>query len=74
MRQACFLLLVLQLVLLFSKSLLRHPKAKSALSEMTDNTHFLRYLPESSQNLVPPNEIRRHILCSGKCGVCLARS
>ncbi|KAH9080684.1 2-oxoglutarate dehydrogenase complex E1 component mitochondrial precursor [Lactarius deliciosus] len=54
------------LVLFFSKSLLRHPKAKSSLSEMVDNTHFQRYLPESSQDLVSPNEIRRHILCSGQ--------
>ncbi|KAH9065545.1 thiamine diphosphate-binding protein [Lactarius vividus] len=54
------------LVLFFSKSLLRHPKARSSLSEMVDNTHFQRYLPESSQDLVSPNEIRRHILCSGQ--------
>jgi 2-oxoglutarate dehydrogenase E1 component len=56
---------VVQLVLFFSKSLLRHPKAKSSLSEMVGNTHFERYLPETSQELVPPQDIRRHILCSG---------
>ncbi|KAI0300421.1 2-oxoglutarate dehydrogenase complex E1 component mitochondrial precursor [Russula brevipes] len=54
------------LILFFSKSLLRHPKAKSPLSELASNTHFQRYLPETSQELVAPEEIRRHILCSGQ--------
>jgi len=58
-------LLVIQLVLFFSKSLLRHPKAKSTLSEMASDTYFERYLPENSQELVSPQDIRRHILCSG---------
>lgn len=57
---------VVQLIVFFSKSLLRHPKARSDLSEMTGDTHFQRYLPEPhSEILVPPEEIRRHILCSG---------
>jgi 2-oxoglutarate dehydrogenase complex dehydrogenase (E1) component-like enzyme len=56
---------VIQLVLFFSKSLLRLPKAKSSLSEMVGDTHFERYLPETSQELVAPQDIRRHILCSG---------
>ncbi|KAH9971959.1 2-oxoglutarate dehydrogenase complex E1 component mitochondrial precursor [Lactifluus volemus] len=54
------------LILFFSKSLLRHPKAKSSLSEMVGDTNFKRYLPESSEELVGPQDIRRHILCSGQ--------
>jgi|SRR5712671_1108533 len=57
----------MQLILFFSKSLLRLPKAKSSLSEIVDNTHFQRYLPETSQGLVPGEHIRRHVLCSGEC-------
>ena len=33
---------------------------------MTGETHFERYLPEPhSEELVAPQEIRRHILCTG---------
>lgn len=33
---------------------------------MTGETHFERYLPEPhSEELVAPDEVRRHILCSG---------
>lgn len=59
---------MLQLIVFFSKSLLRHPRARSDLSEMVGETHFQRYLPEPHpENLVPPEEIRRHILCTGLC-------
>ena len=61
----CDILRVIQLILFFSKSLLRHPKAKSPVSEMVSDTHFQRYLPETSEELVRPEDIRRHILCSG---------
>jgi len=55
------------LIVFFSKSLLRHPKARSDLSDMIGETHFQRYLPEPHpENLVPPEEIRRHILCTGQ--------
>ncbi|THH06849.1 hypothetical protein EW145_g3798 [Phellinidium pouzarii] len=54
------------LVVFFSKSLLRHPRARSNLDEMIGDTHFERYIPESSENLVAPEEIRRHILCTGQ--------
>ena len=51
----------------FSKSLLRHPKARSELKEMVGDSNFLRYLPEThDSNLVAPEEIKRHILCTGK--------
>ncbi|KAJ2963684.1 hypothetical protein NUW54_g14272 [Trametes sanguinea] len=55
------------LILFFSKSLLRHPRARSDLSEMVGDTHFIRYLPEPHpENLVAPEKIRRHILCTGQ--------
>lgn len=55
------------LVLFFSKSLLRHPQARSDLSEITEETTFQRYLPEPHpESLVASEEIRRHILCTGQ--------
>jgi len=55
------------LILFFSKSLLRHPKARSDLSEMVGETHFQRYLPDPHpEALVAPEDIKRHILCSGQ--------
>ena len=55
------------LILFFSKSLLRHPQARSDLDEMTGETHFLRYIPEPhTEQLVAPDQIRRHILCTGQ--------
>ncbi|CDO77547.1 hypothetical protein BN946_scf184912.g46 [Trametes cinnabarina] len=55
------------LILYFSKSLLRHPKARSELSEMVGETHFQRYIPDPHpENLVAPEKIRRHILCTGQ--------
>ena len=56
-----------QLIVFFSKSLLRHPKARSELKEMVGESNFLRYLPDThDSNLVAPEEIKRHILCTGK--------
>ncbi|KAF8073345.1 thiamine diphosphate-binding protein [Lyophyllum atratum] len=55
------------LILFFSKSLLRHGSAKSDLSEMLGDTHFQRFIPEiQPQTLAPPEEIKRHILCTGQ--------
>ncbi|KAF8633876.1 hypothetical protein AX15_001207 [Amanita polypyramis BW_CC] len=55
------------LVLFFSKSLLRHPKARSTLEEMTGETQFRRYLPDEHEDaLTSPEEIKRHILCTGQ--------
>jgi len=55
------------LILFFSKSLLRHPRARSNLSELIGDTHFKRYIPENhSGDLVAPEEIKRHILCTGQ--------
>ncbi|KIK98580.1 hypothetical protein PAXRUDRAFT_133929 [Paxillus rubicundulus Ve08.2h10] len=55
------------LILFFSKSLLRHPQARSDLSEMIGDTEFQRYIPEPhSGDLEHPERIRRHILCTGQ--------
>jgi len=55
-----------QLVAFWSKALLRHPHARSSLEEMTTDTAFQRYIPDSHpDNLASPDEIRRHILCTG---------
>lgn len=54
------------LIVFFSKALLRHPKVRSSLEDMIGDTHFERYLPEASEDLVAPEEIRRHILCTGQ--------
>jgi len=55
------------LVIFFSKYLLRHPQARSDLREMVGDTHFQRYLPDPHpESLAPPEEVRRHILCSGQ--------
>ena len=55
------------LILFFSKSLLRHPLARSSLDEMIGDTSFQRYLPEAGDDsLVPPEQARRLLLCSGQ--------
>jgi 2-oxoglutarate dehydrogenase E1 component len=62
------------LVLMTPKSLLRHKKAVSKLSDMTDGSSFHRVLWDDAQRdnglttirLKPDDQIRRVILCSGK--------
>jgi 2-oxoglutarate dehydrogenase E1 component len=55
------------LIVFFSKSLLRHPLARSTLEEMSGETIFQRYIPEPHpESLVEPEKVRRHILCSGQ--------
>ncbi|KAF8651007.1 hypothetical protein AX16_004965 [Volvariella volvacea WC 439] len=55
------------LIVFFSKALLRHPRARSELSEMIGDTHFQRYIPEPHpEELIAPEQIRRHILCTGQ--------
>jgi 2-oxoglutarate dehydrogenase E1 component len=54
------------LVIFFSKSLLRHPLARSSLDEMVGESHFQRYLPEAVEDLAAPEDVRRHILCTGQ--------
>lgn len=56
-----------QLILFFSKSLLRHPLARSNLEEMVGETQFERYIPEPHPaTLAAPEDIKRHILCTGQ--------
>jgi 2-oxoglutarate dehydrogenase E1 component len=56
-----------QLIAFFSKNLLRHPLARSNLEDMTGDTIFERYLPEPHPaELEAPENIKRHILCTGK--------
>jgi 2-oxoglutarate dehydrogenase E1 component len=62
------------LIVMTPKSLLRHKKAASKLSEMTDGSSFHRVLWDdgerntglTSVQLKPDDQIRRVILCSGK--------
>ncbi|KAI9219714.1 oxoglutarate dehydrogenase, E1 component [Blastocladiella britannica] len=55
------------LILPFSKSLLRHPLARSSLADMAPGTRFQRFLPEvSPQSLVAPEEVKTVVLCSGQ--------
>ncbi len=62
------------LVLMTPKSLLRHKKAVSKLSDMAEGSTFHRVLHDDAQSnpekttirLKPDNEIKRVVLCSGK--------
>lgn len=55
------------LVVFFSKNLLRHPLARSDLSDFTGDSVFQRYLPEHDpESLVEPEKVRRVVLCSGQ--------
>lgn len=60
------------LILMTPKSLLRHKRVTSKLSEMAENTSFHRVLWDDAQlgnsqlQLRPDNEIMRVIVCSGK--------
>jgi 2-oxoglutarate dehydrogenase E1 component len=53
------------LVIFTPKSLLRHPKATSALSELTVG-RFQRVLPDSDMTDEEKKHVRRVLLCSGK--------
>lgn len=64
------------LIVMTSKSLLRHPLARSSLSEMEEGTFFSRYIGESHPTetdektyqlaLQEPSRIHTHVLCSGQ--------
>src|SRR5580698_5229447 len=62
------------LIVMTPKSLLRHKKCVSFLSDMTPGTSFHRVLRDQAEvvpgattiQLVPDNQIRRVVLCSGK--------
>ncbi|KAH0344764.1 2-oxoglutarate dehydrogenase E1 component, partial [Aureobasidium melanogenum] len=59
------------LVLFFSKSLLRHPLARSSIEEFTGDSHFQWIIPdpahtEGEHQIQPKEEIERVILCTGQ--------
>jgi 2-oxoglutarate dehydrogenase E1 component len=53
------------LVLMTPKSLLRHKLAVSPLSAFGQGSHFEPVIPEADK-LVPPEQVKRVVLCSGK--------
>lgn len=56
------------LVLFFSKQLLRHPLARSPLSEFTNDSHFQWIIEdvELGKSIGSKEEIKRIVLCSGQ--------
>jgi 2-oxoglutarate dehydrogenase E1 component len=61
------------LILMTPKSLLRHPRCKSTLAELSGNTSFHRllwddaeFLKDQKIKLVKDSRIRRVVMCSGK--------
>ncbi|CUM65289.1 uncharacterized protein PRCAT00002924001 [Priceomyces carsonii] len=56
------------LALFFSKSLLRHPLARSNISEFTGDSHFQWIIedPELGNGIAPKEEIKRLVLCTGQ--------
>ncbi|KAK6455715.1 alpha-ketoglutarate dehydrogenase [Scheffersomyces xylosifermentans] len=63
------------LIIFFSKSLLRHPLARSNLSEFTNDSHFQWIIEdvEYGQAIAPKEEIKRVVLCSGQVYTALHR-
>ncbi|KAI7872671.1 oxoglutarate dehydrogenase, E1 component [Spinellus fusiger] len=63
------------LIMPFSKSMLRHPLARSNIEEIIGDTHFQLYIPdEHPDTLVVPEKITKHILCSGQVYYALLRA
>lgn len=54
------------LVLFTPKSLLRHKLCISSLSELAEGTNFRRVLGETATDLLPNEQIRRIVVCTGK--------
>jgi len=60
------------LILFFSKSLLRHPLARSSIDDFTGESHFQWIIPDISHNgehdhqLDPHDKIERVIMCTGQ--------
>lgn len=52
------------MVIMTPKSLLRHPLAKSDISEFVGESHFRRILSDTT--VIPDDKVRRLVLCSGK--------
>ncbi|XP_014295483.1 2-oxoglutarate dehydrogenase complex component E1 isoform X5 [Microplitis demolitor] len=54
------------LIIMTPKSLLRHPEARSSFDVMTEDTHFLRIIPEDGAAAKNPSSVKRVLFCSGK--------
>lgn len=57
------------LILFFSKSLLRHPLARSPIEDFTGESHFQWIIPDPAHNdgsILPHDQIDRVIMCSGQ--------
>uniref|UniRef100_A0A6M2DTF2 2-oxoglutarate dehydrogenase, mitochondrial n=1 Tax=Xenopsylla cheopis TaxID=163159 RepID=A0A6M2DTF2_XENCH len=54
------------LIIMTPKSLLRHPEAKSSFDQMTENTEFIRMIPEDGPASSDPSSVKKLIFCSGK--------
>jgi 2-oxoglutarate dehydrogenase E1 component len=66
----------LALILFFSKSLLRHPLARSPISEFTGESHFQWIIPDPAHetgDIEANDKIKRVILCSGQVYVALLK-
>ncbi|KAG0052790.1 2-oxoglutarate dehydrogenase E1 component, partial [Linnemannia elongata] len=58
-----------------SKLLLRHPMARSTLEEMSGDTRFQRFIPETEENkIVAADKVKKHILCSGQVYYALVKA
>ncbi|ORY80001.1 Thiamin diphosphate-binding protein [Protomyces lactucae-debilis] len=62
------------LILFFSKALLRHPIAKSPLSDFTGESHFQRVISEVDESIKAPSECKRLVLCSGQVYATLVKA
>jgi len=54
------------LIVLTPKSLLRHKRCVSVMSDFNVGTRFERILPETAQGLADADKVRRVVVCSGK--------
>ncbi|XP_044593392.1 2-oxoglutarate dehydrogenase, mitochondrial isoform X4 [Cotesia glomerata] len=54
------------LIIMTPKSLLRHPEARSSFDVMTEDTQFLRVIPEDGAAAKNPSNVKRVLFCSGK--------
>jgi 2-oxoglutarate dehydrogenase E1 component len=61
--------MLLALILFFSKSLLRHPVARSSIEDFTGESHFQWIIPDeahATNEIESHDKIKRVILCSGQ--------
>ncbi|CAA20299.1 2-oxoglutarate dehydrogenase, mitochondrial [Schizosaccharomyces pombe] len=64
------------LVIFFSKSLLRHPAARSTIDEFDEKHGFKLILEEEEhgKSILPPEKIEKLIICSGQVWVALSKA